>query len=184
MPTAQPSNARMFLSLGGFLTACVAGASLFALLHEPLLVDEARSLSRKFRSWPVEEVQALACEPDTSAAVRLGCLYDLRTRPAEEGEPRDADVVGVMIRTAREASDEEVREEILKQLSGLTEPALLPFLVECLAGDFSPDVRSEACEALYSYLPDAEARAALQGAADGDPSEEVRREARWYLEDA
>jgi HEAT repeat protein len=71
---------------------------------------------------------------------------------------------------------------VWRQLSGVTDRRLLQPLLDALAFDTSVNAREEAAETLSDFLPDPAAESALRHAADNDPDEGVREDAREYLD--
>lgn len=104
----------------------------------------------------------------------LTALRSLRGARSSNGTDPRLGVLPEMIRLAESSQDESARADVWRQLSGVTDPSLLQPLLRALQSDPSAKVREEAAETLGDFLPDANARDALQFAAENDASPDVR----------
>lgn len=128
------------------------------------------------------EWQAQATDPTSDADAKLRALRALRGQSLEDGsDARDYYVVQSMIDLVATSEDGDVRADVYRQLSGVTEPALLGALIDSLRNDPHARTREEAAETLEDYLPDAEAEAALTWALENDPDKRVRSQAAESL---
>lgn len=186
MPRTPPSLPRTFLAIGAFLAATALVSAGIAVLYEAPLLDAARGHARLLRREPTTALQAMVTNPQATDVERLAGLRALRERAWDEPGVRDEAVCDALIELARRTDDSAVRADVLRQMSHCVEPVLKAYLIECIESDPDEDVRSEAVETLYHYLAlddaDGTAEAAMRAALEGDPSQQVRDEARYYLD--
>lgn len=143
-----------------------------------IIIRRGRGLTpQDVLDYQSQATNALASEEEKIRALRA-----LRGNQDEFGDARNRDVVLSMIDLVETSEDPDVRADIYRQLSGVTEPDLKRPLLYSLANDSSAEVREEAAETLEDYLPDSEVLAALRYAADNDQSKDVREQARESME--
>jgi len=128
--------------------------------------------------------QLKATNPNSTPKEKLEALKYLRGNQDELGDARNRDVVLSMIDLIETSKDASTREDVYRQLSGVTEPALRKPLINSLTNDQDAGVREEAAETLEGYLPDPDALAALRYSAQYDASDDVRKQAQKVLSSA
>lgn len=128
------------------------------------------------------ELKIIASDGSLTDEERLRALRSLRFQVDENGaDARDSTVVVSMIDVYHGSTDVVTRADVLRQLDGVTDPALLPVLLDALANDPEADVREEAAETLGEYMPDPGVESALRHAAANDADAGVRKEANGSL---
>ena len=157
-------------------------------LSQTGLIDGAQRgqiIFRRGRSLTPQDLldlQSQATNALASEDEKLKALRALRGNQDEFGDARNRDVVLSMIDLVETSDDPEVRADVYRQLSGVTEPDLKRPLLNSLANDPNAEVREEAAETLEDFLPDPEVLAALSYAAENDASKDVREQARESME--
>lgn len=135
------------------------------------LVDEATRRKR------IQEQQQHAKNPSATEQERLRALRELRRM----GKGAREVVLSEMILLGQTSPSAATRADVWRQLSGVTDPRLLPPLLTALAHDPDDKTREEAAETLGDFRNRPEARQALEHAARNDASEDVREQARHAL---
>jgi hypothetical protein len=125
----------------------------------------------------VVQSRQVAVNPQASAGDRLAALRVLRAANA-----RTSDVVQSMLQLQGSSDDPNVRADIFRQLSGVSDPAMKPHLINGVLKDADPKVREEAAETMGPFWSDPYVQAALKSAAQNDPDEKVREQAAETLE--
>ena len=133
---------------------------------DPAAVQKALdSLTEKARNTSASEKE------------RLEALRKLRGARLPDGTDARLGVVEDMVRMAEHSKDPEVRADVWRQLSHVTDRSMLSPLLAALQNDGADKVREEAAETLADFLPDESVRRALQHAAENDQSARVRSQA-------
>ena len=136
-------------------------------------------------AW-VETLRAQVLDPGLVRSTRLAALSrlkDLRDRTAFEG--RDDTVVQAAVALALTMTDPTERARVWQLLRGAKNAAAIPALANSLLTDSSPATRLEALRTLAAdFAGNASARAALEQAAIGGTTAQIRLEATWALRDA
>jgi HEAT repeat protein len=97
-------------------------------------------------------------------------------------QPGISDVaMAAAVELAQSSADPAIRRQIWSELGRTARPDVAQPLAEALLYDTDAGVRKVIAEYLNNYLDDPNVRAALQGAALGDASAEVRQRASWTL---
>jgi hypothetical protein len=117
-------------------------------------------------------------QTDTERLKALIAINQVARAPlAELSEPaRDA-----AIELARASEDPSIRRQLWSYLGATGHPAYARPLVDAMLYDPATEVRLEAADTLLRYVDEPEVVAILEGVASGDPSPEVRLQARWTL---
>jgi HEAT repeat protein len=115
--------------------------------------------------------------PEAAVAERLAALRALR---AANG--RTNDIVQAMLKLQATSADANVRADVFRQLSGVTDPVMKPHLINGMLKDNDAKVREEAAETLAPFWSDPYVQSALRSAAENDPDEKVRKQALESLE--
>jgi len=184
MATDDRDVRRFKLYVSGLVVLLLGCGLLAGVLHDPLPVEAARRYERVLRrdDLPLADVRTIALDVRLPVGERLGALRYLRGRKnADDSDARTDDVVLGFIDAFEQASDPELRADILRQLSGLRTTALRAPLIAALASDPSELVRSEAAETLAGFLTSQEVVDALEQAAASDVSIHVRSQANRTL---
>ena len=108
---------------------------------------------------------------------RIAALKQLRGARMPDGTDARLGVLPEMIRLAEDSQNADVRADVWRQLSHVTERSLLQPLLRALQNDPSGEVREEASETLADFLPDPGVESALRFAAENDSDPDVRRQA-------
>jgi HEAT repeats len=136
---------------------------------------------------PVEATRDLdqlieaARNPGAPEHERLVALRLLRWRKLADGTDARLAVVQEMVRLAESSPDADVRADVWRQLSHVTDRSMLQPLLSALQNDSADKVREEAAETLADFLPDESVRRALQFAAENDRNNKVRSQASEAL---
>lgn len=181
---AADAPAAVAASLAGLTARLEAVERAVAEPQGPGSVEELLQLVRGEERSPEDlvELQQRATDPLASEEEKLQALRQLRhLRDPEGREGRSPAVVDAMVELVRTSESPEVRADVWRQLSHVTEPAMRGPLLDSLAGDPDPEVREEAAETLADFLPDSGVRSALEYAAEYDEDEDVRDQARDSL---
>jgi hypothetical protein len=131
---------------------------------EDPVIDDA-DVMKAIAKW--HDVARSSSAPETE---RLEALRGLRGARLPDGTDARLAVVDDMVRLAETSADAEVRADVWRQLSHMTEQSMLSPLLSALRNDSVDKVREEAAETLADFLPDERVRRALQHAAENDPS--------------
>ncbi|MDQ3622475.1 MAG: HEAT repeat domain-containing protein [Verrucomicrobiota bacterium] len=125
----------------------------------------------------IAQSRQVAINPQAPVEDRLAALRSLRAANA-----RSADVVQAMLKLQVTAADPNVRADVFRQLSGVTDPVMKPHLISGVLKDQDAKVREEAAETLAPFWSDPYVQAALRSAAQNDPDPKVRKQALETLE--
>ncbi len=126
-------------------------------------------------------LQAKAIDAAAPEQERVEALARLRsTRP----DGRSPEVVRSMVALLDASLDAELRARICTNLHRVVSDDLKRSLLAHVRGDESAKVREEAAESLGPMKLDPVVRAALEQAAQADPDEKVKKQAKRSLEDA
>ena len=136
---------------------------------------------REERARIVEQMNGIARDPNEPERERLRALRYLRFQRLADGSDARLGVLPDMIALGEASESGEVRADVWRQLSGVTDASLLGPLLDALARDPFPKAREEAAETLAGFLPDPEVEDALRFAADVDEDRGVREQARAAL---
>jgi hypothetical protein len=124
----------------------------------------------------IVQSRQIALNPQAGASERLQALRALRTANA-----RTPDVVQAMLHMQATSTDPNVRADVFRQLSGVSDPIMKPHLINGVLKDDNPKVREEAAETLAPFWADPYVQSALRSAAENDPDEDVRTQAAETL---
>jgi hypothetical protein len=151
------------------------------------LTDAARPAAPRPQSAPtpdpvdvqrtIDLMTQIARNASASEKDRLEALRKLRGARLPDGTDARLGVVEEMVRLAESSQNENVRADVWRQLSHVTDRSMLSPLLAALQNDASARVREEAAETLADFLPDESVRRALQHAADNDQNPKVRSQA-------
>ena len=119
----------------------------------------------------------VALDPMSTPEQSLAALRRLRFQRLEDGSDARIPVLSTMIELAQTSPEGEVRADVWRQLSGVTDLSLLQPLLHALANDSHAKAREEAAETLADFLPDPVVEAALIQARDLDSDRGVREQA-------
>lgn len=128
--------------------------------------------------------------PERSQALFTAMIADARLsdderlqalRQANQGVRTSNEVVAAAIDLARSSPNPQTRSSVWGALGRTAHPAVAQPLVDALLTDGDAGVRRVAAEGLRNHLRDPSVRAALESAAAGDRSPDVRLQARWML---
>jgi HEAT repeats len=125
----------------------------------------------------IAQSRQVALNPDAAVAERLAALRALRG-----ANGRTSDIVQAMLKLQATEPDANVRADVFRQLSGVTDPITKPHLINGVLKDQDARVREEAAETLAPFWSDPYVQSALRSAAENDPDEKVRKQARESLE--
>jgi hypothetical protein len=125
----------------------------------------------------VAQSRQVAINPQASSADRVAALRALRAANA-----RTSDVVQAMLQLQASSDDPNIRADVFRQLSGVSDPVMKPHLINGVLKDADPKVREEAAETMAPFWSDPYVQAALKSAAQNDPDEKVRQQAKEILE--
>lgn len=148
--------------------------------------EEQRRVSRERRAArQTEERDADSVEEWTTEVLggrttpeeTLVALRSLRGRRLADGSDARVPILHDVIRLAQTSPHGELREDVWRQLDGVTEPILLAALLDALAHDAHAGAREEAAESLAPFLPGTTVESALRLAAEHDPDSGVRKQA-------
>jgi len=123
------------------------------------------------------EAQRRATDSLASEQQRLAALRALRGQKLGAKDAISPDVVLSMIDLAEHSENASTREDVYRNLHGVTDPMLRDSMLRALSGDPSPKVREKVAQDLDTFLPDPVVESALRQAADGDPDPGVRAQA-------
>lgn len=129
----------------------------------------------------LEEWTNQALDRNSTPEEMLDALGELRGEHLEDGTDARLPVLPEMIELARLSEDGQVRSDVWRQLSGVTDPSLLGPLLDALANDPYADAREEAAETLEDFLPDGTVESALRHAMEHDVDPGVREQAAESL---
>jgi hypothetical protein len=143
-----------------------------ALSTQQVAESRARQRDKELVAWTRLAKDAAATEEE-----RLNALRKLRGTKLADGSDARLGALAEAIQLAESTQDAEVRADVWRQLSGVTDRSLVSPLLHSLQNDPSAEVREEAAETLAGFLAQDLVRGALQFAADNDASPDVRAQA-------
>ena len=164
---------RAFLALFATLGLC----AIAVWIYVPDPVTAARTIEDRMgrENTTVAEGQRVAIHPESTPAEKLAALRYIRRRSLIVGdEPRNPEVVAAMVELFAASPHPDTRADILRQLRGVSAPALLPTLLDALKSDSSHRVREVAAVTLEEYLGTPGVRAALIEARTHDANPRVK----------
>jgi HEAT repeat protein len=120
----------------------------------------------------VASLRTVVLNPNAEPEEKVMALRVLRVADA-----RSDDIVKEMIKAYYATEHGPLRADIFRQLDGVTTPELRAPLLEAVSKAAEAEVREEAAETLFHYLPDPDVKAWLEHLAASDPNERVRQQA-------
>lgn len=145
-------------------------------LEKSIAAARPSSISATPPAPDVVQSRQIALNLQANAAERLEALRALRTANA-----RTPEVVQAMLELQAKSSDPNVRADVFRQLSGVSDPMMKPHLINGVLKDDNPKVREEAAETLAPFWSDPYVQSALRSAAQNDPDQKVREQAEETL---
>ena len=153
--------------------------------------SEIQEMKRSMQSTPVFFSATLFSPSPEEIRNSKVTLLDARTeigpkldmlRRLRAGDARSDDVVRHLADVYYSTEDPNQRADIFRQLDGVTTWELRAPLLYAVENETVPEVREEAAETLYHYLPDPEVRRWLEFLAENDQNQGVRTQAAESLQ--